>query len=86
MADHAIDGVANVARLEYRNFWYNGDRPSSDDVRFRERIEFKIAFNRPTLASDGVWYGIANVEWFVPLNGDVSVDANMLNFRVRWFF
>ena len=120
--------VANFARLEYRNFWYSGDRPSSDDVRFRDRIEFKAALNRPTLASDGVWYGIASAEWFVPLSddeaaerfatkrrlrvglgyrrsyeyryeliasrdhardtleGDVSVDANMLNFRFKWFF
>jgi len=45
--------IANLVRLEYRNFWYSGDRPSADDLRFRDRIEFKYAFNRETLASDG---------------------------------
>ena len=122
-------GIANLARLEYRNFWYNGDRPSEDDLRFRNRIEFRLALNQPTLASDRLWYLIADAEWFVPLNdeedlperfatkrrirlglgyrqsyqfryellamrdkardtleGDVEVDANMLDFRFKWFF
>lgn len=120
--------ISNLARFEYRNFWYDGDRPSADDLRFRNRIEFKCAFNRDTLTSDGVWYGIADVEWFVNLSDEKAaerfatkrryrlgvgfrpsyqfryelvamrdyaretldeegdVDANMINFRFKWFF
>jgi len=120
--------VSNLARFEYRNFWYDGDRPSADDLRFRNRIEFKYAFNRETLATDGVWYGIADVEWFVNLSDEeaaerfaikrrfrlgvgfrpsysfryelvamrdyaretldeeADVEANMINFRFKWFF
>jgi len=120
--------IANLARFEYRNFRYNGDRPSADDLRFRNRVEFKCAFNRENLASDGVWYGIADVEWFVSLSSEEAaerfatkrryrlgvgyrhsyqsryelvamrdyaretldqeddVDANMINFRVKWYF
>jgi hypothetical protein len=122
-------GISNLARLEYRNFWYNGDRPFENELRFRNRIEFKLALNRPTLASDRLWYLITDAEWFIPLSdkdevserfatkrrirlglgfrqsyefryelivmrdkardtleGDVEVDANIIDFRFKWFF
>lgn len=121
--------IANLARFEFRNFWYSGDRPSSSDIRFRNRIEFKLALNESSLAEDGVWYLIADTEWFVPMNdedqaaerfatkrriragigfrqsyewrfeflamrdtvrdtleGDIELDANILDLRVKWFF
>jgi AcrR family transcriptional regulator len=34
-----------LSRIERRNFWYNGDRPSSDDLRWRNRLELKFAIN-----------------------------------------
>ena len=119
--------IANLARIEQRNFWYTGSRPSSHDVRFRNRLEFKLAINKSTLAADGVWYLMADAEWFVPLGnneaperfatklrnraglgyrrsyewrfevlamrdkaretleGDVKVDALMLDLRIKWF-
>lgn len=60
--------IANLARFEYRNFWYDGDLPDSSDWRFRDRIEMKFAVNRDDLGEDGVWYLIGDVEWFVPLD------------------
>lgn len=75
--------IANLVRLEYRNFWYNGDRPSSDDLRFRNRLEFKYAFNRPNLATDGVWYGITDVEWFVNLSDEVIEERFSTKRRYR---
>lgn len=75
--------IANLARLEYRNFWYSGDLPDSSDVRFRDRIETKFALNRDSLGEDGVWYLIADLEWFVPLNDDESPERFATKRRAR---
>lgn len=75
--------VANLARLEYRNFWYSGELPDASDLRFRDRIELKYALNRPTLGEDGVWYLIADMEWFVPLNDDHAPERFATKNRLR---
>ena len=31
-------------------------------------METKLALNRDDLGEDGVWYTIADIEWFVPLD------------------
>ncbi len=61
--------IANLARIERRNFWYD-IRPNASDTRFRNRLEFKWAFNKKTLSADGLWYLLADAEWFVPLDDD----------------
>ena len=75
--------IANLARIEQRNFWYSGDRPSSNDVRFRNRLEFKFAINEPNLSADGVWYLIVDNEWFVPLSDDEAPERFASKRRFR---
>jgi hypothetical protein len=121
-------GIALLSRIERRNFWYDGDRPSSDDVRWRNRLEFKVALNKNNLATDGVWYLMVDNEWFTTLSddeaperfatkrrlraglgfrrsyqwrfealamrdetretleGEVDIEALMLDLRIKWFF
>jgi len=76
-------GIALLSRVERRNFWYNGDRPSSSDVRWRNRLEFKIALNESNLATDGVWYLMADAEWFVPLGNDEAPERFATKRRTR---
>ena len=75
--------IANFARIEQRNFWYSGERPSSHDFRFRDRIEFKLALNEPSLATDGVWYLMADAEWFVPMSTEEAPERFAKKFRAR---
>jgi hypothetical protein len=76
-------GIAILSRIEHRNFWYEGDRPSSDDVRWRNRLESKVALNKNSLATDGVWYLMADVEWFTPLSDDEASERFSTKRRVR---
>jgi hypothetical protein len=76
-------GIALLSRVERRNFWYSGDRPSSSDVRWRNRLEFKIALNKSNLATDGVWYLMADAEWFVPLSDDEAPERFATKRRYR---
>ena len=75
--------ISNLTRLEFRNFWYSGDLPDSSDLRFRNRIETKFALNRDSLGVDGVWYLIADMEWFVPLNDNESPERFATKRRAR---
>jgi hypothetical protein len=70
-------------RLEHRNFWYSTDRPSAADLRFRGRLELKLALNKPNLGTDGVWYLIADGEWFVPLGNDETAERFATKGRAR---
>lgn len=74
---------ANLARIEQRNFWYSGKLPNSQDLRFRNRIELKLALNRESLGEDGVWYLIADQEWFVPLNDNEAPERFATKTRTR---
>jgi hypothetical protein len=70
-------------RIEQRNFWYSSDRPSSNDWRFRNRFELRFALNKANLATDGVWYLMADWEWFLPLSGEQSAERFSTKNRVR---
>lgn len=63
--------VANLSRVEWRNFWYSDDTPSSHETRFRNRIELKVGLNHEELSLDKTLYFIADFEFFVPLSDDV---------------
>jgi len=63
--------LANLSRIEFRNFWYTGDRLSSHETRFRNRTELKLAINHDRLAEDRTVYLFFDVEFFVPLSDDV---------------
>jgi len=75
--------IANLARFEYRNFWYDGNSPDTSDWRFRDRIEMKFALNRNDLAEDGVLYLIGDLEWFVPLDEPKAPERFATKRRVR---
>lgn len=75
--------IANLARFEYRNFWYSGDLPDTSDWRFRDRLEMKFALNRDDLGEDGVWYLIGDIEFFVPLDDPEAPERFATKRRVR---
>lgn len=75
--------IANLARIEQRNFWYSGQRPSEHDLRFRNRVETKLAINKTSLSEDNLWYLVADAEWFVPLNSEVAAERFATKFRTR---
>ena len=62
---------ANLARIEFRNLRYTGDRPSSHEARLRNRLEFRLALNHPSLSVDRTWYLFSDLEFFVPLGEEV---------------
>jgi hypothetical protein len=75
--------IANFTRIEQRNFWYQSDRPSLHDWRFRNRLEFRVALNKPNFSRDGLWYLMADWELFLPL-GEAQVEERFATkFRVR---
>jgi hypothetical protein len=75
--------IANLVRLEQRSFHYSGDRQSTSDSRFRNRVELKLAINEPNLATDGVWYLTGDAEWFVPLEDNEASERFATKFRLR---
>jgi hypothetical protein len=72
-----------LSRIERRNFWYNGNRPSSDDLRWRNRIEFKFAINKPNFSTDGVWYLMADAEYFSYIGDDKPPERFASKRRIR---
>lgn len=76
-------GIALLSRVERRNFWYDGDSPSSNDVRWRNRLEFKVALNKKNLATDGVWYLMVDNEWFTTLSDDDAPERFATKRRFR---
>lgn len=75
-----------LIRLEHRNFWYSTDRPSTADLRFRGRVEFKFALNKPNLGTDGVWYLMADLEGFMPLGDEQAAQRFATKGRTRFGF
>ena len=75
--------IANLARLEFRKFWYTGDRDDETEVRFRNRLETKFALNESNLNSDGVIYLLADVEFFVPLSDEEVAERFATTRRLR---
>jgi hypothetical protein len=76
-------GISFLSRIERRKFWYSGDRPSFDDLRWRNRLEFKFALNEPSLANDGVWYLMADGEYFTPIGDDKAPERFATKYRLR---
>jgi hypothetical protein len=76
-------GISLLSRVEYRNFWYEGNRPSSDDLRWRNRLEFKLALNKSNLATDGVWYLMTDFESFTPIGEDKAPERFSTKIRTR---
>ena len=76
-------GLANLARIEPRRFWYDSGRSSSGDVRFRNRIELRAALNRETMAADGVWVFLTDYELFWTIGGSAAPDERFST-KSRW--
>jgi hypothetical protein len=76
-------GISFLSRIERRNFWYSGDRSSIDDLRWRNRLEFRFALNEPNLATNGVWYLMADGEYFTPVGDDKAPERFATKFRTR---
>ena len=64
--------LSTLVRFEYRNFYYSDSTPASHQWRFRARLESKVGINHVDLSLDRTLYGIADLEGFVPLGGEVS--------------
>lgn len=76
-------GIANLLRLEWRNLWYSDGTPTSHQWRLRNRIELKAGINHGDMSRDGTLYFHADVEAFIPLNGNVDETyASKLRSRI----
>lgn len=75
--------IANFTRLEQRNLWYESDRSSLHDWRFRNRLEFRVALNKPHFSHDGLWYMVADWELFYPLGEEQVEERFATKHRVR---
>jgi hypothetical protein len=68
--------------VEWRNFFYTGAGSGTDSsVRFRNRLEYQAALNKPTTSDDGARYFLADWEWFVPLGDPAERFANRQRIR-----
>jgi Protein of unknown function (DUF2490) len=84
--------IRDLARVEWRNLFYNQDQPTSSTVRFRNRLEFLVPLNTDRLTDDGARYLLADWEWFIPLEDVAERYANKQRIRagigyrrdVRW--
>lgn len=76
-------GLANLARIEPRKFWYDSGRPSSSDARFRNRIELRAALNREMMSADGVWVLLTDYEIFWNIGGSEASEERFST-KTRW--
>ena len=74
--------LANITRIEYRNFSYSGDTPSSHEWRLRDRLEFKYPLSRARMSLPKTLYFSADAEAFVPL-GERAPETFASKFRAR---
>jgi len=74
--------LANFTRLEYRNFAYSGDTPTSHEWRLRDRLEFKYPLNRARMSLPKTLYFSMDAEAFVPLS-ERAPETFASKFRVR---
>ncbi len=72
----------NDLRVEWRNFYYNGDQPNSSTVRFRNRLGSRYPINRDKVTDDGAAFLEADWEWFIPLSDAAERFANRQRIRV----
>jgi hypothetical protein len=86
--------IRDLARVEWRNVFYNQDQPTSSTVRFRNRLELLVPLNTARLTDDGARYLLTDWEWFIPLDDVAERYANKQRIRagigyrrsVRWRF
>jgi hypothetical protein len=65
-------GISNLARLEVRSFSYSDDRASNQELRFRNRFEFRIPINRQLMNIDRTLYLLSDLEAFFPISGKIA--------------
>jgi hypothetical protein len=56
--------LSNYARVEFRFQFDEDDRLWVTDQRFRNRVEALIPINKKNLSEVGVYYALADAEWF----------------------
>jgi len=64
--------LANLTRLEYRNFAYTGDTPNSHGWRLRDRLEFKYPLNTANMGVPKTYFILADVEAYFTLGQSIS--------------
>ncbi len=73
--------IRDLARWEWRNFFYTDDQPNSSTGRFRNRLELLYPINRGNLSADGTIHAIADWEWFIPIADPSERFANRQRVR-----
>jgi len=73
--------LRDLARFEFRNLFYNQNRPTKSTERFRNRVELLVSLNKENLAMDGAFYLTADWEWFVPISDVTERFANQQRTR-----
>ena len=73
--------VRDLVRVEARSLFYSGSMPNDSVVRFRNRLELQVPFNRQRMTDDGVRYLLADWEWFIPLDDPEERFANRQRVR-----
>jgi hypothetical protein len=73
--------IRNLVRVEMRNLFYNQGIESDSAVRFRNRLEFQVPLNRQRVSDDGARYGLADWEWFIPLDDPAERFASRQRIR-----
>ena len=68
-------------RVEWRNFFYTDDQPSSSAWRFRNRLGCTVAVNRQKHTDDGAIYVTTDWEWFLPRSDPAERFSNRQRFR-----
>jgi hypothetical protein len=63
---------ATLFRVEERNFWYSDGTEPQQEVRFRARLELKAPLNHADLTRDKTFYGLFDIEGFVPISPEVE--------------
>lgn len=63
--------LSSLVRLEWRNFVYSDDTPSSHEWRARLGLEGKLAISHKTLSQDRTLYAIGDAEYYAPLSDDI---------------
>jgi hypothetical protein len=75
--------LRNRTMFEYRNIDFVGSDSSQGSARFRSRVEFRVALNRPSYAANKMLYGITDFEGFLNLGQEPSERfLNRIRFRV----
>jgi hypothetical protein len=74
--------ITDLARVEFRNLFYNQDLSTDSSVRFRNRLEFLVSLNKDRLTEDGARYLRADWEWFIPVDDVTERFANKQRVRM----